>query len=274
MQTVSIAHCAKSLDFRPTRQWPEALPAFAWRGQLICAFSREQGEALDLFEVQRATLIGALKATHPELGLAELARLSAALEQTWPETFQEIRNGLFQEYSLRWSERLAQTLSLLKDTPPRFQDWVDEKHAGPRDLSVLLALPRPLEFYPFLEAMTQLELSRNDGVRALELGAELFLMGRPLNDILPSTDRGPAYLRQLEKWRRPNSLAGDDLWRETVRQWPWPSQVQGKWQRFGDQAGLEINIRSTSPEDLHKKLERLLSIGNTWHDRNDPSTNQ
>jgi hypothetical protein len=131
----------------------------------------------------------------------------------------------------------------------------------------LLALPAPEEFHIFLEALARLELSRSEGVRAMELGAELFMMGRPLNDILPSGDDGAAYLKQLEKWRRPNSLGRDEQWRETVKQWPWPSQVQGKWQRFGDQSGLEVNIRSTSPEDFHKKLERLLSIGDTWNER-------
>jgi hypothetical protein len=115
--------------------------------------------------------------------------------------------------------------------------------------------------------LARLDLSRSEGVRAMELGAELFMMGRPLNDILPSGDDGAAYLKRLEKWRRPNSLGRDEQWRETVKQWPWPSQVQGKWQRFGDQSGLEVNIRSTSPEDFHRKLERLLSIGDAWNER-------
>jgi len=267
MQTTSIAQCGKDLDFQPRRQWPAALPAYAWRGQLLCGFGRESGMALDLFELQRAPLIEALKAVHPKLALCELARLSSALERTWPEMFMELREGLFQEYALRWSERLEQTLRLLKDTPPSFQEWTGEKDLGARDLSVLLALTAPREFDPFLEALPRLNLSRAEGVRAMELGAELFMMGRPLNDILPSGDQGATYLRQLEKWRRPNSSGQDEQWRETVKHWPWPSQVQGKWQRFGDQSGLEVNIRSTSPEDFHKKLERLLAIGDTWHDR-------
>ncbi len=222
---------------------------------------------MDLFETQRASLVDAIKASHPELTLSELARLAFALETTWPDLYLEVREHLFQEFSFRWSERLESTLQILRATPLAFQNWVSEKDLGPRELSVLLALPSVPAFHPFLNAMTEIPLSRSEGTRVLETGAELFMTGRPLNDLLPSGSDGPAYLRQLEKWRRPQSLGMDDQWRETVKLWPWPSQVQGKWQRFGDQSGLDVNIRSTSAEDFRKKLKTLLSIGDTWHDR-------
>lgn len=267
MQPSSIPQCGKNLNFRPLADWPNALPAFAWRGELLTAFARETGTAVDLFETQRATLVEAVKASYPELSLSELARFAFALEQTWPELFLEVREPLFQAYAFRWSERLESTLHILRLTPAEFQDWVSEKDLGPRELSVLLALPAPGEFHPFLRAMTSVPLSRSEGTRVMEVGAELFMTGRPLNDLLPSGTDGSAYLRQLEKWRRPNSLGMDDQWRETVKLWPWPSQVQGKWQRFGDQSGLDVSIRSTSPDDFRKKLKTLLSIGDTWHDR-------
>lgn len=261
-----IAQCGKSLHFQPSTAWPTALPAFAWRGELLSGFGRETGVVIDLFETQRATLVEALKATHPEMNLSEVARFTLALEKTWPELFTEVREPLLLAYGFRWSERLEQTLRALCETPMEFQNWAGEKDLGPRELSVLLALPSSRDFHPFLAALTQLQLSRTEGVRVLELGAELFMMGRPLNDLLPSGSNGGSYLRQLERWRRPQTLGGDEHWQETVKKWPWPSQVQGKWQRFGDQSGLDVNIRSTSPGDFRKKLERLLSIGDTWHD--------
>jgi hypothetical protein len=267
MPMIPIAQCGKSLDFKPVPPWPSALPALAWRGELLSGFQRKSGVAVDLFETQAATFTEAIKATHPELNLCELARLAFALKKTWPDLFVEVREPLFQSYGFRWNERLEQTLGVLKDSPEDFQAWAGEKDLGPRDFSVLLALSSPKDFHPFLSAMTELSLSRSEGVRAMEIGAELYMMGRPLNDILPSGHSGPSYLQQLEKWRRPNTLSADDQWRETVKTWPWPSQVQGKWQRFGDQSGLDVNIRSTSPSDFRKKLERLLSIGDTWYDR-------
>jgi hypothetical protein len=100
--------------------------------------------------------------------------------------------------------------------------------------------------------------------QALEWVTELHLMGRPLNDLLPSGSNADAYLQRLKNWRKPHASTSDDQWSRRVNEWPWPAHVQGHWQRFGDQAGLEIKIRTTSPADFNKKLERLLSIRDTW----------
>lgn len=266
MSNPLVTHCGKSLNFTPHRIWPEALPAIAWKGELVCGFERRSGIAVDVFDNGHAGILETLKACYPELGLSEIARLIFKLEKLLAtDDFKEIRENFFRAYELKWNDRLGELLTLLRLSPVEFQDWVDEKGISPRDLSALLALnERVSEFHVFLKAMTELRFSRNEGVRCLELGAELFLMGRPLSDLLPSGVDPAKYLRQLEEWRRPNASASDRDLREEVERWPWPSQVQGQWQRFGDQSGLEVKIRSTSPEDFNKKLERLLSIGNTW----------
>ncbi len=251
--TNPILQCGKNLNFKPRRPWPSALPAFAWKGELISGFERSTG--LDLQLAQKATLVEAVKAAHPELSLPELARFTRALRVLWPDLFKEVREHLFKEYSLRWSERLEATLNVIASAPESFQDWASERDLGAREFSALLALPNPLEFHPFLEAMTHLDLTRSAGARALELGAELFMMGRPLNDLLPSGGDGDSYLRQLERWRRPVASGTDEQWRETVRQWPWPAQTKASWQRFGDQSGLEVSIRSTSRRNFARSLK-------------------
>ncbi|MBX3023202.1 MAG: hypothetical protein KF799_16125 [Bdellovibrionales bacterium] len=257
-----ISQCSKCLDFLPRRPWPQVFPALAWRGHLLTGFHRPPTDMA--LELDDGGLVDAYKAAYPELGLSELARLLRALEATFPEYFLEFRNPLCTAYSLRWSDRLGQTIQALLQTQLSFQTWVDDKKLGPRDLSPLLALPEISEFLPYTEALARLPISKVEGVRALELGVELFLLGRPLNDLLPSTDSPSLYLRRLEQWRRPRTSENDEAWRTDVAQWPWPAQVQGQWQRFGDQAGLEIKIRTTSADDLKKKLERLNSIGETW----------
>ncbi len=266
MTNPSVTQCGKSLDFQPHRTWPAALPAITWKGELVCGFERKSGIAVDVWENGHAALIDTLKACHPELGLAEIARLSARLEK-WlaPDALQELRENFFRAYGLKWNDRLGELLGCVRLAPREFQDWIDEKSVSPRDLAALLALgEREMEFQPFLAAMTEMRFSRSDGVRALELGAELFLMGRPLSDLLPSSADPARYLARLEEWRRPRASAADGDLKSEISQWPWPSQVQAEWQRFGDQSGLEIKIRTTSPEDFGKKLERLISIGNTW----------
>ena len=233
----------------------------AWRGQLLCGFERSTGEAVDLGD---AALIPAFVACHPKLGLAEFSRWLNALAQQFPNEHLEWREALAAAFGLRWNVRLSQALQLVLKTPRTFQNWIDDKDLGARDLSPLLALPTLEDFSDFLTAMVQLPFSKSEGVRVLELGVELFLMDRPLNDLLPSSEDTRSYLKQLEKWRRPKTSGADEVWQKSVAEWPWPAQVQGQWQRSGDQSGLEIKIRTHSPQDLHKKLERLQEIQASW----------
>jgi hypothetical protein len=267
MLMTSITQRDISLDFQPRRKWPKAFPAFAWRGQLLTAFERTQSVVIDLFELRRGTLTECLVSCYPELGLSELARLSANLKTVWPETYQEIREGFFRAYDLKWCERLEETLNALSMTPLKFQEWVDNKKLGGRDLSPLLSLPNVKEFSAFLFALSDLECTRSEGVKILENGVELFLMGEPLNDLLPQQKSGSEYLRLLEKRRRPQAGTTDENWKSEVAKWPWPAHVQAQWQRFGDQAGLEIKLRATSPQDLQNKLRQMNSIGDSWHAR-------
>lgn len=268
MSLKSISQCAKSLDFQPRQSWPESLPAVSWRSELLCGFNRKNGQAVDVFELQGANLIDSLKACHPELGLAEMARLTGRLKKLWPDLYLELREALFSVYGLKWSTRLDDVFSVLRSSPVEFQNWVDEKKFGARDLFPLLAVKELRLFDPFLKAIPGILLSKFEGARVLEYGVELFLMDRPLNDLLPSMNNGGLWLRRLEQWRRPQTAVQDDEKRRQMTEWPWPAHVQAQWQRFGDEAGLEIKIRTTSPEDLEKKLERLMTIPETWSCKN------
>lgn len=264
MPITPIAQCDRRLDFKPQQAWPEALPAYSWQGLLLSGFSRREGRALDLWKLSACSWLEAVRACYTDLGLGELARLYEGLKIARPTLAQEFREPLFAAYGLRWSERLEETLDVLLHTPLEFQRWIDDKKWGARDLAVLLAVPQMPEFLPFLEALIELPLSKSQGVQALEWVVELHLMGRPLNDLMPSDHNVAAYLSRLERWRRPQSQEREEQWRKTVTEWPWPSQVQGRWQRIGDEAGLEIKIHTTSPQDFHKKLERLQTIRDAW----------
>ncbi len=236
----------------------------AWKGLLLAGFNRREGMAVDLYAQNGCTWLEAMTACYPTLGLSEMARLWRQVNMSQPTLAQEFGTGLFAEMGLRRCERLEETLRALLATPVEFQTWVDDKKVGARELAPLLALPSVATLAPFLSALVAFSFSKSQAIQCLEWVVELLLLGRPLNDLLPSTDNGEAYLRRLESWRKPRAMATDEEWRKTVTEWPWPAQVQGHWQRFGDQVGLEIKIRTTSPQDFDKKLERLLSIRDTW----------
>jgi hypothetical protein len=228
---------------------------------MVCGFNRVEGEALDLSEKHFVDL---WRACHPEMGLCEFARFMSSLEKEWPDLFVEWREGLAAIYGWRWSDRLAQLLAVLARLPLAYQEFCDNKKMSARDFAPLLSVENLADIRPFFEALPPMTSSKFEATRALELFVELFLMGRPLNDLLPTSDNGSLYVRRLEKWRQPLAAQGDEEWRKTVNNWPWPAQVQAEWQRVGDQGGIEIKIRTTSPDDFQKKLERLAEIPDTW----------
>lgn len=267
MTLTPIAQCDKALDFKPRSPWNPVLPAYAWQDVLLCGFERERGEAVDLWRYGQIRFTAAFTACHPTLGLGELARLRQLLVQRLPEWSEDA--DLYAFYGFRWSDRLSETLSWLESADRAFQDWVDEKKLGPRDLAPLLTLPSSPALNEFLEIFRTLPLSKSQATRALENIVDIHLMGRPLKDLLPVTgESAENYLSLLEVTRRPMTAAGDERWRSEVSRWPWPSQVQAEWRRQGDQAGLEIKLRATSPQDFRKKLERLNQIGEDWSCKN------
>ena len=125
----------------------------AWKGLQLCGFERHDGLALDLGEQNGCTWLEAFLAIHPKLGLGELARLNQALWSTHPDLAREFSERLFSEYGLRWCERLNDTLRALCATPLEFQDWVDEKAPGVRELAPLLAVPDVRDYALFLRAL-------------------------------------------------------------------------------------------------------------------------
>ncbi len=267
MLLTPIIQCSRTLDFGPLRRWPQALPALAWRGHLVCAFERQTGLAVNYDNSnQVSSLIELIKGCYPELGLGELARLSenlATLSLTG-DTEKELLEPLFQGYGMRWCDRLRSTLARINSCPREFQDFADIKGFSVRDFSALLALPESTEFTSFLRALARLPCSKSEATKILELGAELFLLGNSVSELLPSNESPTVYLYRLEQRRHPRTTLIDQNWKSAVNQWPWPPHVQGQWQRFGDQSGLEIKIRATSPEDLNKKLQNLFAIGDAW----------
>lgn len=241
------------------------MPALVWRGQLLCGFDRaDSAPALDL---SGKNFVDVWQACHPELGLCEFARFMCLLEREWPDLFKELREALAAVYGWRWSDRLWQMLQVLVKLPLAFQNFADNKKMSQRDFAPLLAVEDVSVLRPFFDAVPGMVISKFEATRALELFVELFLMNRPLNDLLPTSDNGSLYVRRLEKWRQPQANEQDEEWRKTVNNWPWPAQVQAEWQRFGDQGGIEIKIRTTSPDDFQKKLERLSEIPDTWSNK-------
>lgn len=240
------AECPNPLPLN--RPWPESLPTVRWQKWRLAGLGK--GEVVDL---STSWLGEALKWCYPNLGIAEIANIVAAI----PEQAESV----CQAYDLRWNERLTQTLRAVLSTPAVFQKWVNEKQLGPRELFPLLAVPDLKAIEPILEQVGESALSRAQGAQALEYAIECFLMEMPLHAILENRHNWLPHLRRL---RRPLEDVDNQTRDAALNHVHLPPQTTLQWLNGTDQPVLEVRLQAKSPTDLLKKLEQLKTADKAW----------
>lgn len=256
MKSQPLSHCKKSWDFSPCQPWPQGLPAFCWQTELLTGFERDQGEALDLSE--DGSLLQVFHSVYPKLSLPELARLWNLVKESplWADQVSE----LFRLHSLRWNQELEKTVQLLIQLPMEFQTWCSDKQLGARDLAPLRALDLNLA-EGLWTSLAQCQLSKSQGVQALEWSVDLLLMGKTWQEIQPQAGTsGQGWLAQLKTWRFPNTESVDESKKAKTARLPWPARTQGQWLRQGDRGLLEVRLQADSLEDFRKKLSGLAKV--------------
>ncbi len=243
-----------SLNFRPLKAWPQALPVISFNQFVVAGFDRLQGPAFVRRDASGTGLAELLGSCYPRLALAEGARLWARLKQAdlddsivWPLI------------GLKSSSDHERLLKILLSLSPEIQDWIDVRQVGPRELAILLCFRTHESITPTLETITQRGFSRNIGAQILELSGELLLMDQTPPSA-PPQDQDPdgrLWLGQLEKSRRPLSSAKDSTQSEQVQAMPWPQQLRSQWKRNGDQSRLEVSLSVGSLQEWNKRLEEL-----------------
>lgn len=246
------------LSFRPLAPWPATLPTILWKGLKIGGFSSIGSNTPSLEVSDRIeNLADALKDCYPELSLSELARLWRALNHL-PHPFTEttVWPTLCKHYNLRDGEITTNTFRKLLATSDHFQDWVSRRSVGIRELAILQSLDPIDDFKFILERVAQLDLSRNEGGRCLELACELKLQGWLDNKILTEN----SWLKHLETLRYPLTQNYDQKRTAELNNIRWPQGVRARWQREGDQSGVEIRIYGDGKKVLQERLNSLQKV--------------
>lgn len=201
----------------------------------------------------------ALKLVHPSLEFSEFLRLIATLMPL--QVSQNEISSVADEYSYSLSDGVLSLASLFNDLPKEFQIWCDHKKLKFSDLRPLLRV-RPLDISPYLQALSQTSASKSQGTEILELLVDL--LGVLKSERFMNEKNPDVWFLELRKLAHPTTVAKDDERANKVRKFSWPVQTKGSWMRWGDQAGLSIQIQSSSPKDLEKKLEELKRICGEW----------
>ncbi len=249
-----------ALDFQPDTIHPAELPALAWDNLLLNGFDRTEGSVWNLRSHNpNCGLAEAIKLAHPNLSLAEMARLFGrrAVVSDLHEEFPR----LCALVGWRYGQELVQCLDLLQTTSLNFQKWVSAKKVQPSEVRILSENLSAMDSKTVLAQFELGQWSRRDGVQAIQWLAELQLQGVDLANELatfwPDSDK---VLRRLQHLRHPITSQRDQDAQRKVREWPWPSNTQAKWVRTGDRAHIEVSLQAVSHKEFGEKLNRLLEI--------------
>lgn len=250
MNLTSYNICKKSLDFRPDTPWPKHWPAFAWEKIIISGFNRKNQSVLN-FSSKDVKFLHLFHSCHPRLNLSELSRIILKWQIITKPIFSW--KDFFSLYNLQNTDFLIQLLKTFTFTPHSFQEWANKRGIHPAELRILNSLEKLDQALPVFKWIAEQNLSHSLGMKALELGVELLLMGVQVDEILQSNISPEEIVQTMEQKRKPLSASSDQIKKRKLKKIIWPSHVNAQWQRKGDKSGLEIKIWCQNQKELEEK---------------------
>ena len=257
MNLISYKSCKKSLDFKPDIPWPKNWPAFAWEKTILSGFTHTDKPVLN-FTSDDVKFLHLFHTCHPQLNFLEMGRLILKWEHRLPSACFSWER-FFSFYGLNQNtDFLIQQLKVFASLPPAFQKWVNKKAVHLNELRVLHSLKTPNQMNFIFQWVTMHNLSHSSGIKALELGVELLLMGFKPDEILQSNLSPEKAIQKMEQKRKPLSLSEDQSRKNTLKRIIWPSHVTAQWHRKGDKAGVEIKIWCQNQKELEDRIKKIL----------------
>ena len=261
MKLISRDICNKSLDFNPDKPWPEHWPSFAWENILISGFDRINQLVLN-FSAEDMKFLDLFHSCHPQLNFSELGRIfleweREKIKQKHSEKSVFSWKEFFSMYDFQNTDFFIQQLRVFMSTPSSFRDWVNKKAVRISELRILNALKNMDQIHFIFQWIIERDVSHSTGVKALELGGELRLMGFSPDEILKQDISPEEVIRAMEKKRKPLSSSGDDIKQKHLKKIIWPREVTAQWSRRGDKTGLEMKIWCQNQTELEDRIKRI-----------------
>lgn len=252
----------KALDFHPVNSWSEKLPKVFWHQIDMTPNSPSHSVQEKNWDLSDLPFCEALCAVYPELQFTEHLRLISLLLELDFEN--DAIESLAKHYGFPHHREVSVLARVFNDLPKEFQSWSDEKQLNFSDLRPLLRKSSKLTDV-FFGCYPNIKASKQQGCEILELLIDLEDHQLPVQ--LLSENSAESWLSILKKLRYPLTTTEDSSHSEQIRSWSWPSDTKGSWKRWGDKAGLSIQIQTYSPEDLSNKLSMLERISKEWREK-------
>ncbi|MGE3975186.1 MAG: hypothetical protein AB7F59_11740 [Bdellovibrionales bacterium] len=253
-----MSECQNDFDFQPSVTWPEALPCFAFEGQLLCGFPRKNidntSEVVIELQGERDAI---LKALYPRLSLPELVRLIQKMTLS-----SEQKSKLLFLYNYKFSNDLEEHFDFLLSLPLAVQNWLSEKDIAPRDLEKLAPLGKQKMEHAqrALQFCIEKRLNKNQTLQACEWIQELLEMGHGEEILFTVRSTPDLYLQHLKTLRFPMTLTEDQKVQSQLQSFSWPNKTEARWVRQGDLAAVEIQLKAHTEWDLEKQISSLTNL--------------
>lgn len=256
MTLIPTAQCIAAIHFEPGLSWPQGLPAVAINKVILAGFHCDMAFNHVIDPQDSEQIADVFKSLYPDLSFAELVRFGQKAKSiTWMPVVK-----IQTKYGFQPNAFFNECAEALLQQSIGFQKWCESKKVGPQDLAPLLSAGG-LDIRPLKLKIVSLNLSKSEGIQALELGIDLMLMGHSWDEIKGSEpDSGKTWLHHLTQIRYPQTFQRDQ---ERQKRWqglPWPGTSQARWVRQGDRAGVELKIFVSQPSDLKKHLVSLQRV--------------
>ncbi len=240
------------------------LPAVAINNVVVAGFEQELVFNHQLDPANGDGISQLIRSLYFELTFAELARL---LEKSRPHSWFP-RAQVVAKFGWQPSDHFEAIAEAFLKTPVGFQSWCAEKKVGPLDLAPLVSA-QGLNLKLLFKDILDLRMSKSIGVKVLELGVELLMMGQSPEDVhssrlltmIPAQIPAPdTFLEALKQLRYPETYKRDQQTAEKWTSLPWPGTSQAQWTRQGDRGGIELKLFVSQPSDLKKYLQSLSRV--------------
>lgn len=256
MTLIPTTQCIAAINFEPGLSWPSGLPAVAINNVIFAGFHCDMAFNNEIPFNEAEKIADLFKSLYPDLSFAELVRFSKKSESiSWIPT-----SMIQTKYGFQVNAFFKECSEALLKQSMGFQKWCESKKVGPQDLAPLLS-SNGLDIRPLQLKIISLNLSKSEGIQALEIGIDLLLMGHLWEELKGSdAEPGKAWINHLTHLRYPQTFRRDQERQQKWQGLPWPGTSQARWVRQGDRAGVELKIFVSQPSDLKKHLVSLQRV--------------
>lgn len=223
---------------------------YLWKS-LVLTESRLAAQKVDLSESY--SLAEALAHFSSDLNFVERLEVLKQVQESQKIDFSEYFKVLGQHFDIGLH---GQILEALYFWPQSFVEWSKAKDLNPKDFRIFLK-DKSEELDGLLSKVGELQPTKMNGLKIIDLSLDLLAHRKVNLEKIKSFKNDQALLTFLKKTRFSETLKRDQEENHRFSKIDLAKDTKISTLRSGDQNQIHLEIKSSTPEDLIKKMDRV-----------------